>query len=202
MAFCLLTSAFLRPSPLPGLQPFRAFELPPVATSVPSDAVRIVSRMPNLPAFCRNCGAVFGSGIVVENSTNLTFSGCTAGPCPRCGGIGDIPDGTFDVIGDTIRVLSAPDYTHEKLRRLADIIRGAQSAQASPEQIVETLEREAPELQPFLQRLVASPEAVAAWLALLLMVLQVLMSLQNPPATADDVEKITNRAVERCIQQP
>lgn len=158
--------------------------------------------MPHLPAFCRNCGAVFGSGIVVENTTGLTMSGNTAGPCPRCGGIGDIPDGTFDVIGSTIRVLSAPDYTHEKLRRLAEVIRSAESSGATREQVVAKLEREAPELQPFLQRLVTSPEAMGAWLALLLMALQMLMSLQKPPATADDVEKMTNSAIDRCIQQP
>jgi hypothetical protein len=158
--------------------------------------------MPHIPAFCRDCGAVFGSGIVVENSTNLTLSGNTAGPCPRCGGMGDIPDGTFDVIGSTIHVLSAPDYTRERLSHLAEIIRNAQASATPPEQILDTLNRAAPELQPFLQRLVSSPEAVAAWLALLLMAIQLLMNLQAPPATPEDVERITNQVIERCIQLP
>lgn len=144
---------------------------------------------------------MFSSGIFVENSTNITFAGNTA-LCPRCGGIGDVPDGTFDVIGNTIRVLSAPGYTRERLGRLADLIRQQQAAKADPAETVETLAREAPELAPFFDRLRRSPEAVAAWLAILLSVIQLLMSVSHSPATPEDVQRITEQAIQQCVQDP
>jgi hypothetical protein len=50
---------------------------------------------------------VFPSGIEVKNARNITMVGNTAGPCPVCGGIGEIPDGVYDFVGDTIRVVAA-----------------------------------------------------------------------------------------------
>lgn len=49
-----------------------------------------------LPAICQNCGRWFSAGIRVSNAREMTFVGNTAGPCPVCGGMGRIPDGTFD----------------------------------------------------------------------------------------------------------
>src|SRR5690606_2909480 len=40
--------------------------------------------MPEMPAFCDNCGAIFGSGFVFENCRNVTLSENRVGPCPNC----------------------------------------------------------------------------------------------------------------------
>ena len=47
--------------------------------------------MPLVPAFCDICGTAFSSGWNIENSTDIGFSNCQAGPCPACGGMGHIP---------------------------------------------------------------------------------------------------------------
>lgn len=47
--------------------------------------------MPMMPAFCDNCGAVFSSGVMGDGALHTTFINRTAGPCPKCGGMGHIP---------------------------------------------------------------------------------------------------------------
>jgi hypothetical protein len=64
--------------------------------------------MPNLPAICDDCGTMFPSGFVMENCTNISLSGNKSGPCPSCGGMGSIPDGVFNVLGNVIEILDAP----------------------------------------------------------------------------------------------
>ncbi|MEB2268522.1 hypothetical protein LAV77_27510 [Priestia megaterium] len=57
--------------------------------------------MPMLSAICDNCKSSFSSGISIEGS-KITLSGNTAGPCPKCVGIGRITDGTFNFIDNSI----------------------------------------------------------------------------------------------------
>jgi len=48
------------------------------------------------PAVCERCGAVFPSGEVIAESPGEPSSyRRSAGPCPRCGGRGNIPDWVF-----------------------------------------------------------------------------------------------------------
>jgi hypothetical protein len=45
--------------------------------------------------------------------------------CRQRGGMGHIPDGVFNFVGNTIQILSAPQRTVNELSRLAQIIREA-----------------------------------------------------------------------------
>lgn len=78
--------------------------------------------MLDIPAFCDTCGTAFKSGFFAENVINLTLQGNKAGPCPKCGGMGSIPDGTFNVLGNAIEIITAPERTIEQLKKLADIL--------------------------------------------------------------------------------
>lgn len=102
--------------------------------------------MPSVPAFCDTCGTVFDSGFFVENSTNISFTGNRAGPCPSCGGIGHVPDGVFNFIGNTIEILSAPERTIAELTHLAQILREAKAKAETREQVVSRIEKEVPAL--------------------------------------------------------
>lgn len=64
--------------------------------------------MPSILAFCDTYGTVFSSGIFVENPTNMSFAGNRLGPCPHCGGMGHVPDGVFNFIGNTIKSCLRP----------------------------------------------------------------------------------------------
>ena len=76
-----------------------------------------------LPAVCDNCGAIFSQrAIKAENVRHLTISNVGVGPCPNCGGNGHIPDGVYNVVGNVIEVLAAPERSMEELRRFAEIL--------------------------------------------------------------------------------
>ena len=83
-----------------------------------------------IPAFCDNCGAVFPSGFSVSDSTNVSFSGSKSGPCPVCASMGHVPDGVFNVIGDSLQILSAPQRSVAELSLLSQIAMDARSKQA------------------------------------------------------------------------
>lgn len=102
--------------------------------------------MPSVPAFCDSCGAAFNSGFFVENSTNITFDGNRSGPCPQCGGMGHVPDGVFNFIGNTIEILSAPERTVSELLGLARIVREARDKGENKEQVASRIEKELPSL--------------------------------------------------------
>ena len=100
--------------------------------------------MPSVPAFCDTCSTVFSSGIFVENSTNISFTGNRSGPCPKCGGMGHVPDGIFNFIGNTIEILSAPERTISELTRLAQILCEAKANSKTKDQVASQIEKELP----------------------------------------------------------
>ncbi len=88
--------------------------------------------MPELPAICRTCGTVFGSGLDANNVKNLTITNYRAGPCPKCGGVGEIPDGVYEVIGQAINVLTSSSYSSAQLERIADVLRESRQSRTEP----------------------------------------------------------------------
>ncbi len=48
---------------------------------------------------------VFGSGMHLDNVALADLAGIQAGPCPRCGNMGHIPDGSYKFIGDVTELL-------------------------------------------------------------------------------------------------
>lgn len=100
-----------------------------------------------MPAICDSCLMIFASGFEVVDCANTTFSGCTSGPCPKCGDVGRVPDGTYDVFGDTLKLLSGPSQTIEDLRRLSDILANARAQKASRDEVIATVEENVPKLR-------------------------------------------------------
>lgn len=148
----------------------------------------------DVPAFCDTCGAIFRSGFFVDNATNITFAGNRAGPCPVCGGMGHIPDGVFDFVGNTIEVLSAPKRTVDELSRLAKILRKARENQQTPEQVAETLRKEAPELSHLADVLPKTRVELYSFLALIVAILTLLTQGEQDGTT-------TNISVTQTINQ-
>lgn len=77
---------------------------------------------------------------------NVSFAGNRSGPCPNCGGMGHVPDGVFNFIGNTIEILSAPERTISELLGLVEILKEAQTRGDSKEQVVKRIESELPNL--------------------------------------------------------
>jgi hypothetical protein len=102
--------------------------------------------MPMIPAFCTRCDAIFASGIFAANGINFTFVGNTAGPCPKCGGMGRIPDGVYNFIDQTIHLVSGPATTIRDLQRLVQLLENARAQKDSGEEIARKIEKEVPQL--------------------------------------------------------
>lgn len=148
----------------------------------------------DIPAFCDTCGAVFRSGISVDNATNITFVGNVAGPCPVCGGMGHIPDGVFDFVGKTIKVLSASKRTVEELSRLAKVLGEALENKQSPQQVATTLRKEAPELSRLADVLPRTRAELYSFLALIVAAITLLTQVGKDGDT-------TNISVNQTINQ-
>jgi hypothetical protein len=132
-----------------------------------------------VPAVCDNCGAFFSSGIDVSNSFHITFSNCTAGPCPKCGASGHIPDGVYNFIGNTIEILSCPSRTILELDRLAKILKKAKEEHASLKEVKETIEEELPELSSIKDLLPRSRVQLYAFITIIIMVIQIIIGQLN-----------------------
>lgn len=159
--------------------------------------------MVEIPAFCGSCGAVFGSGIVADNVQGLTLVGNKA-RCPRCGEWAEIPDGTFDIVENTIRILSAPELTRQRLEELRQVVEAARAGAASnPEESLARLRDQAPELRGVLDFMLSSRGgALAGWLALLVMILTVLAARPDDQISDDQMHEMTRTVIEGVEKAP
>ena len=149
--------------------------------------------MPVVPAFCDSCGAVFGSGISVEDSRNVTFSGTDAGPCPACGGTGHVPDGLYNFIGQTIELLSGPASTVADLKRLAALLERARKNRAEPEDIASAIARETPAFRKLSDLLPRNRNELYGFLGVVLAAIALAISVKTASKpTSIDVNQVIN----------
>jgi len=154
--------------------------------------------MIQIPAFCDSCGAAFPSGIVVDNCSNIHLSGNKAGPCPRCGGMGSVIDGVFNVTGNIIEILSAPTRTIDQLQKLAGIIKSAAAEKKSSEEIAKDIKNEVPELSAVAGYIPTNAAELVAWLTFILLAIQTISQLGDDHAP--DVNVIFNQTIEKSME--
>ena len=159
--------------------------------------------MPMIPAFCDNCGHAFPSGIFIENCLNVTMSGNKSGPCPRCGSMGSVLDGVFNVTKDVIEVISAPLWTYQKLQSLADKLAEIRDSNESPEDKTERIKKEAPELATIADSLPKTRMELYAFITMFLAAVTVLLnqcSLEEKDKEVDfhkpELQYVLNMTVE------
>ena len=154
--------------------------------------------MVHIPAFCDNCGAAFNSGIVVENCRNISLSGNRSGPCPRCGSMGSVIDGVFNVAGDVIEILSAPQRTIESLQKLTQILKVAAQDKETSEEITNKINEQVPELTSVSKFIPKNATELVAWLTFILLAIQTINQLTKDETP--DVTIILNHAVEQSME--
>lgn len=155
--------------------------------------------MVNIPAFCDTCGAAFPSGFVLENCSNVHLQGNKSGPCPRCGGMGSVIDGVFNVAGNVIEILSAPQRTIESLQKLAEILKEAAVNKQPAEEISKSIEKELPEYSSISKYIPKNATELVAWLTLILIAIQTINNLGKDEKP--DINIILNQSVEQSIEQ-
>lgn len=151
-----------------------------------------------VPAVCDNCGTIFPSSFEVSNSSNVSFSGCGAGPCPVCGGMGHIPDGVYNFIGNTIEFLSGPRRSIAELEQLAALLERAKKSNASSQSVAKEIDESIPELSSIKDWLPKSRSELYAFIALLLSALSLMIS-QSQSGEPSKVE--VNTVINNVYQQ-
>ncbi|MDU9418040.1 hypothetical protein RCL10_05785 [Staphylococcus lloydii] len=97
-----------------------------------------------LPAICDNCNTVFASSFVGGPGVTMIVTGSKSGPCPVCGSLGSVPDGTYDIINDieaTLNVDNGKDVF--KLQRILNTA----SKQDSISSIQNRIKKETPQYE-------------------------------------------------------
>lgn len=110
-----------------------------------SFAIPYPKGFPKMPAICDNCQKVFATIIEMKPGGNASFIGNTAGPCPKCGGIGYIPDSTYSGGDEFINLIFAPSSTIQTLRRLGLLLQDARDNNLGKEEVAQAIEQELPE---------------------------------------------------------
>ena len=151
--------------------------------------------MPVVPAFCDNCGTVFGSGILVEDSRNITFTGTRSGPCPNCGGMGHVPDGVYNFIGQTIELLAGPSSTVEDLRRLSDLLENARSKRIDRDELAAAISEETPSLRNVVDLLPRDRSELYGFLSLIIAAATLIVAVRSGASnTPVNVTQVINAA--------
>lgn len=98
-----------------------------------------------VPVSCGACGLKFatpnlfgGTGTIVSIGNTIT--------CPRCHADANILDGTYNLMGDTVRILANSKRSTDQLRAFANALEQAKQRNATPEEIKATIKEHAPEL--------------------------------------------------------
>jgi hypothetical protein len=153
-------------------------------------------QMVNLPAVCDVCGTIFPSGFTFAGGSHY-FSGCQSGPCPGCGGMGQIPDGVIDLsrpdVVAALRAMVELGSIHN-LRRMVGLLSAASkdellairqaltvgTAGLSEDQVAQDVQRAAPRLAGAagLIRNRDSRMELAAWLGLLAVIVSILIAVK------------------------
>jgi hypothetical protein len=130
--------------------------------------------------------------INIANSANVHIEDVTVGPCPRCGGVGHIPDGIYSATTDTIRVIATSLQSARSLSTLLRILQRARDQRATAEDLARTLEAEPDaNLKPVADLVRKLPKKldIKAWLAIAIAV----VALMEGHAADLKVDKIESR---------
>jgi hypothetical protein len=114
------------------------------------------------------------------------YVGNKAGPCPNCNGMGSIPDGVYDFVGETLTVVSL--WTPGRIARVVAGLERARNA-ADPRAATEAVLAEEGDLLGLVKRLVIPSDAGHFWalIAAFLALLQLMAAWhENPSVTVNE----------------
>lgn len=118
----------------------------------------------------------------------------------------EIMDGEFDVVDGTMRLLSAPQTTLDRLKRLRTLLGDLQAEGAPPERVAEVVSEEAPELSGWLRFAPRDTNGLAAFLVVLIMLISLVQDWREGHSdrtmTPDDVERVVKAIIDAQQEPP
>lgn len=156
--------------------------------------------MPNLPAFCSQCGLIFGSGIFIDNSTNIQLNNVLSS-CPRCGALARVPDGIYNVLGGAVELLSGPKRSVEQLQLLKNVFEKAREQGKSREQVQTEIVQAVPELSSLATALPTTRGELYAFITTILTLLTLMVSAYAAWKPAGPSQEEINSMVSQALQK-
>ncbi len=122
---------------------------------------------------CKNCSRIFSPGIVLGPGVNATFEGCKAS-CPYCNSTVNIPDGTFRAtVEGFVKILKQSEDPLTQAKELLNVLEKSKSTN----DLVQIKKSE--KFSRFSKWFPDTPEKIAAYIAIVATVLQLLMQKAN-----------------------
>ena len=125
----------------------------------------------HVPAICQKCGTAFCStNIFGGPRARVVFENCSIGPCPRCGGLGDIPNGAYDLVNKISEVIDNKMISPHQLKSLHSIVNDAAVNKISIKTLEEKVKNQHSEMIPVIAWMNVNG-GIASWLQLFLAIL-------------------------------
>ena len=120
--------------------------------------------MPAVPAVCGYCGTIFTTGAILGPGVSGINFIDSVSPCPKCGKLGQIPDGTYSAIGNALEILVGvgdAEASVAALTRMRNAIQANPSA--DPAEVFSEMGQEASEA--LAKAAPSDPEQQRVWMA-------------------------------------
>jgi len=136
------------------------------------------------------------------------MAGNRSGPCPRCGGMGSIPDGRYDATHDTIRIMATSTRSIESLRRLETVLRALDRPGVSGAAVAAAIQRQAPEFSALVPVVQRGGFDVKGWLGIILAAILVMYATwdrfdpANKGATPEQIREIYRQVIQQTQAAP
>jgi ribosome-binding protein aMBF1 (putative translation factor) len=155
---------------------------------------------PTLLAVCDSCGFIFASPVAISGVLGSEIEGNRV-QCPRCSGMGHIPDGFYNTVGDVISVIGSSSQSVAELQRIAEILRRARERKASREEVAETIRKEAPTLAKIAELLPKNRTELYAFLGVVIAILA-LIEEPTPTNTTITINRAINQVIVEAAREP
>ena len=159
--------------------------------------------MPIVPALCPNCGTLFPGGIEVGFGI-AQFEKCQSGPCPKCGEMGDILDGFYAALSDSVLQFLATDAG--QIKTLIDILTEAQRKRLDAKAIADLISAMLPKLKALADYIRANKEDVYKILGLLVAALAFIFSRVEAANKAGlseaEIKRLIDEAIGKACKTP
>ena len=164
--------------------------------------------MAYMPVICDTCGTLFVTQSFIGGSGTATIDmvGNRLGPCPTCGAMGRIPDGTYNFANDALTLLQGPQRTKDELRRFANILRGIIDGDTNVEEAQVTVRHEVPGLASLAEEIAKTRNAQFRMFLIkaILTIIGILLASQsvNIQDVDIDIHDVINITIEQEAQPP
>ena len=158
--------------------------------------------MTRIPAICLTpgCNTIFPS-IFNLTAQNVSFQNIGMGPCPKCGGGGKIPDGTYSVLGDNLFALLEDINDFAVFHKIVATLKRDLKRNKSPKNIKKTLSKRYPKHRSAWNLIPETKQDAYAVINIILAIIMTVIAIGS--CTKENRDIIINQTINNLyLQEP